>query len=76
MILCLDEMDPEKVSRANKANAVAYKPARERITEFKINWNIISWPGKEWAKRVFPDVSEKEAVEKLGNAIFHASRVI
>ena len=73
--MLLAEMDPEKVSRANKANAIAYKPARERITEFKINWNIISWPGKAWAKRVFPDLSEQEAVKKLGDAIFHASRV-
>ena len=37
----------EKVSRANKANAIAYNN-RERITEFKINWNIISWPGKAY----------------------------
>ena len=73
--MLLSEIDPDKVSRANKANAVAYKPARERITEFKINWNIISWPGKAWAKRVFPDVTEQEAVKKLGDAIFHASRV-
>ena len=73
--MLLSEMDPEKVSRANKANAIAYKPARERITEFKINWNIISWPGKAWAKRVFPDLNEQEAVKKLGDAIFHASRV-
>ncbi len=73
--MLLAEMDPDKVSRANKATNIAYKPARERITEFKINWNIISWPGKEWAKRVFPDLNEKEAVNKLGEAIFHASRV-
>ena len=56
--MLLSEIDPDKVSRANKANAVAYKPARERITEFKINWNIISWPGKAWAKRVFPDLDD------------------
>ena len=73
--MLLAEIDPEKVSRANKANAIAYKPARERITEFKINWNIISWPGKAWAKRVFPNVDENEAISKLGDAIFHASRV-
>ena len=72
--MLLAEMDPEKVSRANKANAVAYKPARERITEFKINWNIISWPGKAWAKRVFPNVNEQDAIKKLGDAIFHAHR--
>ena len=73
--MLLSEMDPDKVSRANKATNIAYKPARERITEFKINWNIISWPGKAWAKRVFPNLDENEAIIKLGEAIFHASRV-
>ena len=73
--MLLSEMDPDKVSRANKANAVAYKPARERITRFDINWNIISWPGKAWAKRVFPNISDEEAIFKLSNAIFDASRV-
>ena len=72
--MLLAEMDPEKVSRANKANALAYKPARERITNFKINWNIISWPGKAWAKRVFPELDTDEAVVKLADAIFDASR--
>ena len=73
--MLLAEMDPEKVSRANKSMAKAYKPARERITEFKINWNIISWPGKAWASRVFPDLHIDEAVVKLADAIFDASRV-
>ena len=72
--MLLSKMDPEKVSRANKATAKAYKPARERITEFKINWNIISWPGSAWASRVFPDLSLDEAIVKLADAIFDASR--
>ncbi len=72
--MLLSEMDPEKVSRANKAMAKAYKPARERITEFKINWNIISWPGKAWASRVFPNLDQDEAIVKLADAIFNASR--
>ena len=72
--MLLAEMDPEKVSRANKAMAKAFKPARERITEFKINWNIVSWPGKAWASRVFPDLPIDEAVIKLADAIFDASR--
>ena len=72
--MLLSEMDSEKVSRANKAMAKAYKPARERITEFKINWNIVSWPGKAWASRVFPDLPIDEAVIKLADAIFDASR--
>ena len=72
--MLLSEMDPDKVSRANKAMAKAYKPARERITEFKINWNIVSWPGKAWATRVFPDLTPDEAIVKLADAIFDASR--
>ncbi len=72
--MLLADMDPDKVSRANKATNKAYKPARERITEFRINWNIISWPGKAWAKRVFPNLPEEDAVIKLGDAIFDASR--
>ena len=71
----LSDMDADKVSRASKANAIAYKPARERITRFDINWNIVSWPGKAWAKRVFPDIPEDDAVLKLADAIFDASRV-
>ena len=73
--MLLSEMDPDKVSRASKANSISYKPARERITNFDINWNIISWPGKAWAKRVFPDILENDAVLKLSDAIFDASRV-
>lgn len=73
--MLLSQMDPDKVSRANKALAKAYKPARERITEFKINWNIVSWPGSAWASRVFPDLSIEEAIVKLADAIFDASRV-
>ena len=72
--MLLSEMDPEKVSRANKAMAKAYKPARERITEFKINWNIVSWPGSAWASRVFPDLPLDQAIVKLADAIFDASR--
>ena len=72
--MLLSQMDPNKVSRANKAMAKAYKPARERITEFKINWNIVSWPGSAWASRVFPDLPIEEAIVKLADAIFDASR--
>ena len=73
--MLLSEQDPEKVSRANKATSIAYKPARERITQFDINWNIISWPGRAWAIQMFPKLSPNEAQSKLADAIFNASRV-
>jgi len=73
--LLLSNQDPDKVSRANKATSIAYKPARERITRFDINWNIISWPGKAWAIQMFPELNPKEAQSRLADAIFSASRV-
>ncbi|MBB6508007.1 aminopeptidase [Rhizobium soli] len=73
--MMLSEQDPTKVARANKANSMAYKPALEKIANFDINWNIISYPNPAWARQVFPDVPEDVAVRKLADAIFAASRV-
>lgn len=73
--MLLSSQDPSKVARANKANSMAYKPALEKIANFDINWNIISYPNPAWAVQVFPDVPEEVAVKKLADAIFAASRV-
>jgi len=73
--MLLAGQDPVKVARANKANSVAYQPALEKIAGFDINWNIIAYPGVSWAKRVFQDTPESDAVSKLADAIFAASRV-
>jgi aminopeptidase len=73
--MMLAGQDPAKVARANKANSMAYKPALEKIANFDINWNIISYPNPSWARQVFPDLPEEMAVAKLADAIFAASRV-
>ncbi|NYF79452.1 aminopeptidase [Granulicella arctica] len=66
--------DPAKVSRANIAGSKANKPAMELITRHAINWSIVAAATPAWAKLVFPALSEDEAVAKLWNAIFTASR--
>jgi len=73
--MLLSNEDPEKVSRANKAMAMAYTPARERITRFMTNWTIVAYPDPAWARLVSPDLPEDEAVHRLAEAIFAASRV-
>lgn len=73
--MLLAEQDPAKVARASKANSVAYQPALEKIAGFDINWNILAYPGASWARRVFPDLPEDDAVAALAEAIFSASRV-
>ncbi|MDH2327163.1 aminopeptidase [Cereibacter sp. SYSU M97828] len=73
--MLLSAEDPDKVARANRANSRAYKPALEKIAGFDINWNIVSYPSPSWARQVFPDLPEDEAVFALAEAIFAASRV-
>lgn len=73
--MLLANEDPSKVSRANRANSAAYKPALAKIAGFDVNWNIVSYPNPNWAKLVFPNDSEEVAVKKLAEAIFKASRV-
>ena len=73
--MMLANEDPEKVARANKATSIAYKPALEKISNFDINWHICSYPNPAWARQVFPDLPEEEAVHKLAEAIFAASRI-
>jgi aminopeptidase len=73
--MLLSNEDPEKVSRANRAQSNAYKPALEKIVTFEINWNIVAYPNASWARQMFPEDTEEEAVRKLADAIFAASRV-
>jgi aminopeptidase len=73
--MLLSNEDPSKVSRASKANSIAYQPALQKIAGFDINWNIVAYPTLSWAKQVFPGDGDDVAVQKLAEAIFAASRV-
>ena len=66
--------DPEKVSRANRAVSKAYRPALELITRHDINWTIVAAATPAWAATVFPDLPADQALARLWDAIFAASR--
>jgi aminopeptidase len=70
----LSKENPEHVSRANRAMSKAYRPALELITRHDINWTIVSAATPAWAAAVFPGLPESEAVGRLWDAIFAASR--
>jgi aminopeptidase len=71
----LSKQDPEKVSRANRALSKAYRPALELITRHDINWTIVACATPAWAAAVFPELPQEEALARLWDAIFAASRV-
>ena len=71
----LSKEDPEKVSRVNRATSKAYRPALELIVRDEINWTIVACATPTWAAAVFPDVPQDEALARLWDAIFTATRV-
>lgn len=78
----IDSDDPDAMKGINQAKAAKarmksypkIKPFRDAM-EGQYKWTIAAVPGKAWAKKVFPNVSEEEAVELLWEAIFKTSRV-
>jgi aminopeptidase len=70
----LSEQNPDHVSRVNRATSKAYRPALELIVGHEINWTIVANATPAWAAAVFPDLPPGEALSKLWNAIFAASR--
>ena len=71
----LSQADPKKIAAANISSSKALKKFRTYTMNDINSWCVISVPSKNWAKRVFPDVTEEQAVEKLWDAIFSATRM-
>ena len=69
----LDTLDQEKWGKSVQMRWGVIKPIRDSM-ENKYQWCIAAVPGKKWAKKVFPELSEDEAVEKLWEAILYTSR--
>ena len=66
-------IDVHKMSEARKALFPQVKKYRD-LLENRHQWCIAAVPGAAWAKKVFPDLSEKRAVEKLWQVILYTAR--
>jgi len=71
----LKDIDPKKIATNNKSSSLALKEWRNYTMNDINPWCVISIPTKSWARRVFPDLGEDEAVNKLWDAIFDATRM-
>lgn len=69
----LDTLDQEKWGKSVQMRWGVIKPIRDDM-ENKYQWCIAAVPGKKWAKKVFPELDDTEAVEKLWEAILYTSR--
>ena len=71
----LKGVDPRRLVRSQQASGKALKDFDRLQMCGGVPWCIASIPIPSWAKRVFPGVSEEEAMEKLWDAIFASVRV-
>ncbi|WP_297788387.1 aminopeptidase [uncultured Anaerococcus sp.] len=71
----LNGLDSEKISEAIRENSKKTKKFVKYTMNDIVSWLVISVPTKKWAKKVFPNLSEKEAYDKLWETILDVSRV-
>ncbi len=69
----MNGVDQEKMSKARQAIFPEVKPFRLAL-ENRHQWCIAAVPGKAWAKKVFPHLPERKAVEEMWKSILAASR--
>ncbi len=71
----LKGLDSEKISEAIRENSKKTKEYVKYTMNDILSWLVISVPTKKWAKKVFPDLSEEKAYDKLWETILDVSRV-
>ncbi|KYG35323.1 aminopeptidase [Alkalihalobacillus trypoxylicola] len=71
----LKGVDPNRIAAANKASGIAMEGFRSYMTSDKVSWSIVAHPSHKWAKKVFPELDEEQAMTKLWEAIFSATRM-
>ena len=68
-------LDGAKISRVNAAQRKFMAPWREYTMNDRVQWSIAAMPSAPWAKKMFPELDEAAAIEKLWQLIFDVCRV-
>ncbi len=68
-------LDSGKISRVTASNRAFMDPWRQYTMNDRVQWSIGAMPSAPWAKKMFPELSEAEAIEKLWQLIFDVCRV-
>ena len=71
----MKDVDPEKMQAVQIAGSTKYAPLQKYTMNNDGQWSIVALPSAGWAMKVFPELSEDEAVEKLMDAILMSVRV-
>jgi aminopeptidase len=67
-------MDPERVAAMQKAHLENWKDISAHISRNSNNWCVVAASSPAWAHKIFPDLPQAEAEQKLWQAIFESTR--
>src|SRR5699024_3683178 len=71
----LQNIDPSRVAMEMKASGEALTKFRNYLMNDEVTWTVVSIPTAGWAKKIFPDGTEDEAIEQLWSEIIKTDRV-
>ncbi|MBO1220048.1 MULTISPECIES: aminopeptidase [Mammaliicoccus] len=71
----LKDADPNKIRKSMAANGKAFKDYMVAVQSDRMSWCVASYPSVGWAKMMFPELSDNEAVNKLLETILKTVRV-
>lgn len=66
---------PSRLQAAQQAAGAALLEYRQKLMNNENRWCVASIPTTAWAKKVFPGLSDAQAVERLWEEIFRAVRI-
>ena len=71
----MNDVDPNLISKFQLHLLKRLKPVLNLITQYALNWLIISIPNRAWADKLFPDIPSNERIQKLWDIIFKICRI-
>ena len=70
----LKGVDPDRIRRFSTVSNTALRPHSENRMKGDIRWSLVAVPSPAWAKKVFPDLTEADAIEKLWEYLLKGAR--
>lgn len=71
----LNGVNPDRIERFARVSGKANSEYHEMLMNSSFPWCVASIPVPSWAKKVFPDLSVDEAMNRLWKEIFNAVRI-
>ncbi len=68
-------VDQEKISETSKVSSKILSFYQEHLMKSVCQWAVVAYPNLLWAKKVFPDATDEEALNNLFKAIYQASYI-